>query len=332
MVPTPTLTASASSSAISASDSPDSCWRLSAQNQTPSGRRAHALAERQHEFQKHRQDQRRAEQQRREHGKARNQGIAEPQKAAGGGEHRERQRALVGQPAPLRLLPGVGLGGGEQRQAQRLGQAGGGRRQRAEHADGEAGDPPLRLERQLSRNLRAIEPAQGGRDIGQQRAGDEVAADQADQPRDQRQRHQLEHQHGVEHPRRDAAGAQGAQHRQPLLEGKPDRRIDDEQSDKERQQAERGQVEVKTVGEAFEVALRIRLDQAQCCRRRRFRAARAGPSPCRSAGARADPAFSRGSARCRYRRPARRARVAPAREAAAAMCRHWPAGARPPRA
>ena len=36
-----------------------------------------------------------------------------------------------------------------------------------------------RLERQLPRNLRAIEPAQGGRDIGQQRAGDEVAADEA---------------------------------------------------------------------------------------------------------------------------------------------------------
>ena len=70
MVPTPTLTASASNSAISASDNPESCWRLSAQNQTASARRALLLAERQHHFQDRRQDQRRAEQQRREHGKS----------------------------------------------------------------------------------------------------------------------------------------------------------------------------------------------------------------------------------------------------------------------
>jgi len=40
MVPTPTLTASASSSAISANERPESCWRLSAQNQVLSGPRA----------------------------------------------------------------------------------------------------------------------------------------------------------------------------------------------------------------------------------------------------------------------------------------------------
>ena len=101
------------------------------------------LAERQHEFEEHRQDQRRAEQQRREHGKARNQGIAEPQKAAGGGEHRERQRALEDQPAALRLLPGMGLRGREHRHPERLGQAGGRGGERAENADGDAGDPPF---------------------------------------------------------------------------------------------------------------------------------------------------------------------------------------------
>jgi hypothetical protein len=53
-----------------------------------------ALAERQHEFQQRRQDQRRAEQQGSEHGEARDQGIAEPQESAGGGEHGQRQRAL----------------------------------------------------------------------------------------------------------------------------------------------------------------------------------------------------------------------------------------------
>ena len=85
----------------------------------------------------------------------------------------------------------------------------------------------------MSRNLRAIEPAQRGRDVGQQGAGDEIAAHEAHQSGDQRQRHQLKHQHDVEHPRRDAAGAQGAQHRQPLFESKAYRRIDDKEPDKE---------------------------------------------------------------------------------------------------
>ncbi len=74
----------------------------------------------------------------------------------------------------------------------------------------------------------------------------------------------------VEQPRRDAAGAQGAQHRQPLFEGEADRRIDDEQPDEEGQQAERGEVEMETVGEAFEVGLRIGSHQAAAGRRRCF--------------------------------------------------------------
>jgi hypothetical protein len=48
-----------------------------------------------------------------------------------------------------------------------------------------------------------------------------------------------------------------------LLERQPDRRIDDEQTDDKGQQPECGQVEVKTVGEAFEIALGTWLDQAQ---------------------------------------------------------------------
>ena len=119
------------------------------------------------------------------------------------------------------------------------------------------------LQRQLPGNLRAIEPAQRRGDIGQQRRGDQVAADQAHRARGQRQRHQFDQQHGVQQARGYAAGAQGPQHRQALLEGKADRRIDDEQPDDKGQQAERGQVEVKTVGEAFEIALRIGRDQAE---------------------------------------------------------------------
>ena len=46
-----------------------------------------------------------------------------------------------------------------------------------------------------------------------------------------------------------------------MLEGEANRRIDDEQPDDKGQQAERRQVEVKAVGEAFKIALRIRFDQ-----------------------------------------------------------------------
>ena len=78
-----------------------------------------------------------------------------------------------------------------------------------------------------------------------------------------RERHLLDHKHRVQHARRDAAGAQRPQHRQPLLEGKPDRRIDDEEADEERQQAEGREVEVKAVGQALEIGRRVRLDQTQ---------------------------------------------------------------------
>jgi hypothetical protein len=59
-----------------------------------------------------------------------------------------------------------------------------------------------------------------------------------------------------------------------LLQRKTDSRIDDEQSDDKRQQAERRQVEVKAVGEAFEIALRIRLDQVELVAGDFFKAAR----------------------------------------------------------
>ena len=131
MVETPTLTASASSSAISASDSPDSCWRLSAQNQTLTGAPRIALAERQREFQNIGRISAAPSISAASTAKPEIRESPNQSKPAGGGERGERHRALVGQPAPLRLLPRIGLGGGEQRQPQRLGQAGGGGRQRA---------------------------------------------------------------------------------------------------------------------------------------------------------------------------------------------------------
>jgi hypothetical protein len=91
--------------------------------------------------------------------------------------------------------------------------------------------PAIHLERQLAGNLRAIESAKRRRNIGQQRCCDQIAADQARQARDQRQRYQFDQQHRVQHPCRHPAGAQGPQHRQALLVGKANSRIDDEQPD-----------------------------------------------------------------------------------------------------
>jgi len=94
------------------------------------------------------------------------------------------------------------------RQADCLDQARGGRAKRAQHADRHAGKPPFALQGQLSGDLRAIKAAQRGGDIGQQRCRDEIAADQAGEARDQRQRHQFDHQYRIQLTRRHAAGAQ----------------------------------------------------------------------------------------------------------------------------
>ncbi len=110
-----------------------------------------------------------------------------------------------------------------------------------------------------------------------------------------------------------------AQHRQPLLERQSDRRIDDEQADEKRQQAERGQVEMKAVGQAFEIALGIGGDQTQPVADDRFeRRARA------LGFADQQPrdlvrAIAAAVARRRYRPPARPAPSAAAHAAAASV-------------
>jgi hypothetical protein len=109
----------------------------------------------------------------------------------------------------------------------------------------------------------AIETAQRRGDIRQQRRGDDVAAHQADKTCDEREGDELADQHAVELPGRDAAGAQGAQHRQPLLEGEADRGVDDEETDHEGQQPEGGEVEVEAVGQPFQIGLGLGLHQLQ---------------------------------------------------------------------
>ena len=150
-----------------------------------------------------------------------------------------------------------------------------------------------RLERQLARDLRAIEAAQASGDVGQQappRSNSRRRARSGPRPAPATPARSPAPRSAA---RGDAAGAQRPQHRQALLERKADRRIDDEQADEERQQAEGRQIEMKAVGEAFEVALGVGLRPDAAGRRRRFRAARAGPWPCRSAGAKSGPGLFR---------------------------------------
>ena len=52
---------------------------------------------------------------------------------------------------------------------------------------------------------------------------------------------------------RQSEDAQGAEHRPALLEGEPDRTVDEEETHRERQKPEGGEVEMEAVGEPGEV-------------------------------------------------------------------------------
>ena len=149
-------------------------------------------------FQDRGQDQRRAEQKRREHGKARDKRIAEPQQPSGRREGQERRRALEDQPAVLRLLPGLRLRHRQDRHADRLDQRGRRGGQRADDGDREPRDPPFGPQAELAPNRRAVEAAERGRDVGQQRGCDQIAADYANNACHQRERDKLEHEHTIQ--------------------------------------------------------------------------------------------------------------------------------------
>ena len=155
-----------------------------------------------------RQDQRGAEHQRCQHAKARDQRLPVLEQQQRDREHGAGSPALQDQPTALPLLPGARLRGRQHRHPDSLDQAGRRGHQRAGNADADSGEPPFGSQAELSRDLRAIEPAQGRRDVGQQRGRNEIAADQPDQACDQRQRHELDHQHGVDQSRRGTAGPQ----------------------------------------------------------------------------------------------------------------------------
>ena len=99
----------------------------------------------------------------------------------------DQESFMKDNPSALRLMPGLGLGGGEHRQVARLPQALRCGEHRAGHADQETGDPPLRSKRELTGDLGSIKATQRCGDIGQQYCRDRIAADEADEAGDKRQ-------------------------------------------------------------------------------------------------------------------------------------------------
>ncbi len=100
---------------------------------------------------------------------------------------------------------------------------------------------------------------------------------------------------------RQAEGAQGAEHRAALLEGKADGAVHDEQTHREAEQAEGGEVEVEAVGQPRQVGALRRRAQGQVGGDPGEIGGGQGAGPAGSAGARPGPAGPAGPARRRYR-------------------------------
>ncbi|MNQ71576.1 hypothetical protein D3C85_862520 [compost metagenome] len=101
--------------------------------------------------------------------------------------------------------------------------------------------------------MHAVQAAQAGGDIAQQQAGDQVAAEHPGQATEEGEQPQLQGQCGDQPCQADAAGTQGTQYSATLFQGQADGRMHDEQADQKSQQAQRGQVEVKAVGQALQI-------------------------------------------------------------------------------
>ena len=98
-------------------------------------------------------------------------------------------------------------------------------------------------------------PAQGGRDIGQQRRRHHIAQRDADRPGEQRQHRQFHRHQRDQAAQRCAKGAQGAHHRAALFEGQADGAMHDEQAHRKGQQAKGRQVQMKAVGQAGDISV-----------------------------------------------------------------------------
>ncbi|MNF65932.1 hypothetical protein D3C84_477120 [compost metagenome] len=162
-------------------------------------------------------------------------------------------------------MPGLGLGQGQQRQPRRPGQAAGAGKQGTQQADGQSPQPPGGAEIELPGHLGAIQAAQAGHHIGQQQAGQPVAAEHAGQAAEQGQGTELQGQGGDQQTQAHPAGPQGTQQGAALLQGQADSGVDDEQPDDEGQQAERGEVEVEALAEPGEVGSLAAMFEHKLC-------------------------------------------------------------------
>lgn len=150
MVDTPTLTASASSSAISASDKPEllPAVRPEPQRERPPRETLPGL---QDDVEEGRQDQRGAEHQRCQHAKARDQRLSVLEQQQREREHGAGSYALQNQPTALPLLPGARLRGRQHRHPDSLDQAGRRGNKRTGNADADPGEPPFGTQAELPR-------------------------------------------------------------------------------------------------------------------------------------------------------------------------------------
>jgi hypothetical protein len=222
IVPTPMLAASASRSAISASDRPGSCWRVSAQNQVAIGPRRPGARAPEGKPERRGQEQGGGDEKRAEEDEAREEALANrPSQRRRRAMRRRGGGGLKAERAFGGARPGAGLGGGEGGQArdlpERAGGGGGGPGER----DGERPRPTTGAERQRALHRRAVEAAERGGDVGQEGGRDEVAEAHADQRRDRGEDQELCHQKEDERARGDAERAQGAEDRAALFEGEP---------------------------------------------------------------------------------------------------------------
>ena len=213
-----------------------------------------ALKAREDERQGRRQKQRRAQQEPAQKQEAGDDPVGERGRDEPGADQSGAGERLQAQPGCGGAGPGARPGAGEQAHgggaAHRLG--GGG--ERADHRDRQAGEDPAGPHGEGAAHVRAVEAAQRGGHVGQERAGDAVAQCDAGEPGGERQHQRFNHQRGDHRRQGRAERTQGAKAGAALLEGQTDGGVDDEEAHREGEKAEGGQIEMEAVGEASDVA------------------------------------------------------------------------------
>jgi hypothetical protein len=210
MVDTPTFAAIASKSAISASDRPGTCWRVSAQNHCATGARARPSASR------------RASASRGGRASAPpisraasipNPAISPCPHAASAPDSASSVTAPAACSPPRRAMPRRAAAHWPAAASAQSPTAPRRRHRRAAHGDAQTRQPPDGPQRQLPRDIGAIKPAQRRRHIGQQCRRHDIAQRHADHPPASASSRQFRRHQRDQPPQRRAQRAQGAHHR-----------------------------------------------------------------------------------------------------------------------